>query len=215
LQSLAQSRILSSPGKLAPVLRRTPVRRLLETSSRRLDRRNLEKTQAAGTVSGARVYSAELAPQLRITTFRMLWAANTLPTLNWESGMSPNPCLRLAVALPIVVFWAPGGNSQPGRFDGHWTIEAIGSGVACPISKRSVVGVIVGNRVVQVSGLPISGAVGNDGAVVASYHSDMGLSLHADGRVAGITGSGTWRSSPAFCSGTWRARRNDVAHAER
>ena len=129
--------------------------------------------------------------------------------------MSPNPWLRLVVALPIILFWTPGAKSQPGRFDGRWTIEAIGSGVACPISKRSVVGVIAGNRVVQVSGLPISGAVGNDGVLVASYHSAMGLSLHADGRVAGMSGSGTWRSSPGFCVGTWRARRNDVAHAQR
>jgi hypothetical protein len=81
--------------------------------------------------------------------------------------------------------------------------------------KRNVFGVIAGNRVVQVSGLPISGAVSDDGNLVASYHSDMGLSLHADGRVAGMSGSGAWRSSPGFCSGTWRARRNDVAHAKR
>ncbi|MGJ0510268.1 MAG: hypothetical protein ACR652_24750 [Methylocystis sp.] len=129
--------------------------------------------------------------------------------------MSREACLRLAVAFVILVVSFPEANAASGRFDGRWTIEAIASGVACPVSKRNVVGVIVQNRVVQVSGLPVQGAVGKDGSLVASHQFDMGFSLHAAGRVEGASGSGAWWSSPGICSGTWHAHRSAITHAER
>jgi hypothetical protein len=101
------------------------------------------------------------------------------------------------------------------RFDGRWTIEATASGM-CPVSRQSMIAVIRGGRLIQLSGLSASssGHVTSDGTFFAKF-STLGHAAQALGKLRETSGSGAWSSSSEACGGTWRAYRGGVVHAER
>jgi hypothetical protein len=92
---------------------------------------------------------------------------------------------------------ARGGGASVSAFDGTWTFVATGCGAG---AKQ---GVISGGRISIGDG---GGQVSANGAMRCSFTTMSGVTQVAVGRLAGVTGAGTY-SRPNGCSGKWTARK--------
>src|ERR1700749_1816129 len=95
----------------------------------------------------------------------------------------------------------------PGAYDGVWNVTFATTRGTCS-SGYSVPFTVIGNRVSSAGGGRVSGSVTRAGGVAVQV--SVGAS-HASGggRLAGASGSGSWRGiiSGDNCSGTWQATR--------
>lgn len=127
--------------------------------------------------------------------------SKTLTALALAAGLSP-PALAAAA-------------SEPGAYNGTWTVELVTESGLC--SARYSYAVAIRDGQVQLAsaaepGTRMSGRVGPDGTVGLSV-SNGSASGAASGRLQAQGGAGTWKVS-AFCSGRWTARRSTTLTAQ-
>lgn len=138
--------------------------------------------------------------------------------------------LRFFIFLAGVTMWAsagfaaqraaPGAESEAGRFDGSWTIEAKITVGSCPALIPDAIEV-KGDLLDDVGHTPASSApttrwgyVESDGTIVARF-TTQGRVARAHGQLRGNAGSGAWSSSTDMCGGVWKARRGGAERAGR
>jgi hypothetical protein len=90
------------------------------------------------------------------------------------------------------------GGAGVGNFDGTWSYTVVGTN--CPGSRSGVINISGG----KISARGVSGNVSASGAYHAVAVGDRGLVSTANGRLAGNTGGGSFRSSGG-CVGRWTA----------
>jgi len=99
-------------------------------------------------------------------------------------------------------------DARVGGYDGIWNVTFATTRGNCS-SGYSVPFTVTGNRVSSAGGGRVSGKVNRGGAVAVQV--SVGAS-HATGggRLAGVSGAGSWRGiiSGDQCSGTWQATRS-------
>ena len=86
-----------------------------------------------------------------------------------------------------------GGGGSGGGFDGAWIVTSVGCG-----GSTSGAVVVTSGRVI---GEGVSGTVSASGSV-STRGQGQGVTFTGAGRLAGRSGSGTWRRSDG-CGGTW------------
>jgi hypothetical protein len=112
--------------------------------------------------------------------------------------------LAIAAALPGA---ADAKMVRGGGYDGVWNVTFATTRGTCS-SGYSVPFTVAGSRVTSAGGGRVSGSINRTGGVVVQI--SVGASHAAGGgRLAGTSGSGSWRGiiSGDNCSGTWQASR--------
>jgi thiazole synthase ThiGH ThiG subunit len=89
-------------------------------------------------------------------------------------------------------------------FDGEWNVQIASSNAACPSGVSVSIGINNGQVGSNSAAVTASGRVAEAGNISVTLASGMKKAVGA-GRLAGTSGSGTWRA--ALCSGTWTAQR--------
>ena len=94
--------------------------------------------------------------------------------------------------------------STAATFDGDWNVQITSSNAAC--SSGASVSIEINNGQVASNSATVtaSGRVAEAGTINVTLASGMKRAV-GYGRLAGTSGSGTWRA--ALCSGTWTAQR--------
>ncbi|MBH5401397.1 hypothetical protein HZZ13_26955 [Bradyrhizobium sp. CNPSo 4010] len=115
---------------------------------------------------------------------------------------------RLALFAVLAAAALPqAADARAGGYDGIWNVTFATTRGNCG-SGYSVPFTVTGSRVSSAGGGRVSGRVNRSGAVAVQV--SVGAS-HASGggRLAGVTGAGSWRGiiSGDPCSGTWVATR--------
>ncbi len=116
---------------------------------------------------------------------------------------------RLALFAVLTAAALPqAADARAGGYDGVWNVTFATTRGNCS-SGYSVPFTVTGTRVSSAGGGRVSGRVKRSGAV--AVHVSVGAS-HASGggRLAGVTGAGSWKGliSGDRCSGTWQATRS-------
>jgi hypothetical protein len=89
-------------------------------------------------------------------------------------------------------------------FDGAWSVQIASSNGACPNGASVSIGISNGQVASSNGSFTASGHVAEAGTISVILISGMKRAV-GFGRLAGTSGSGTWRG--AMCSGTWTAQR--------
>jgi hypothetical protein len=89
-------------------------------------------------------------------------------------------------------------------FDGAWSVQIASSNGACPNGASVSIGINNGQVASSNGSFTASGHVAEAGTISVILISGMKRAV-GFGRLAGTSGSGTWRG--AMCSGTWTAQR--------
>ena len=100
----------------------------------------------------------------------------------------------LAMATPAVA----------ATFDGEWNVQIASSNVACSSGVAVSIGISNGQIASTSAMVTASGRVADAGNIAVTLASGLKRAV-GFGRLAGASGSGTWRA--ALCSGTWTAQR--------
>ncbi|HLX17996.1 MAG TPA: hypothetical protein VKS24_22635 [Bradyrhizobium sp.] len=89
-------------------------------------------------------------------------------------------------------------------YDGAWNVQIASSNGACPSGTNVSIGISNGQVASGNGTFTASGHVADAGTISVTLSSGMKRAV-GFGRLAGTSGSGTWRG--AMCSGTWTAQR--------
>jgi hypothetical protein len=121
-----------------------------------------------------------------------------LPRIRW-----------IAAAAALAALAVPGAaDARGGNYDGTWNVVFATTRGTCS-SGYSVPFTVTGSRVTSAGGGRVSGSVNRGGGVAVQV--SVGAS-HATGggRLAGVSGAGSWRGviQGDSCSGTWQATRS-------
>ena len=120
-------------------------------------------------------------------------------------------CLSLFAALVTVAATVAADaatRARAGAYDGTWNVVFATTRGNCS-SGHSIPFTVSGSRVSSAGGGRVSGSVNRAGAVVVNV--SVGASkASGGGRLAGTSGSGSWRGiiTGDRCSGTWQAARS-------
>jgi hypothetical protein len=106
-----------------------------------------------------------------------------------------------ASLLAVLGFATP---SAAATFDGDWNVQITSSNAACPSGASVSIGISNGQVASNSATVTASGRVAEAGTIHVTLASGMKRAV-GNGRLAGTSGSGTWRA--ALCSGTWTAQR--------
>jgi hypothetical protein len=127
---------------------------------------------------------------------------NVLPQLRWIAVAT---VVALALALPGA---ADARVTRGGVYDGTWNVVFATTRGTCS-SGYSVPFTVAGRRVTSAGGGRVSGSVSRGGGVAVQV--SVGASrASGGGRLAGMSGAGSWRGiiQGDSCSGTWQATRS-------
>jgi hypothetical protein len=89
-------------------------------------------------------------------------------------------------------------------FDGAWNVQIASQNAACPSGTSVSIGINNGQVASNNAMVTASGRVADAGNISVTLASGVKRAV-GFGRLAGTSGSGTWRG--ALCSGTWTAQR--------
>jgi hypothetical protein len=89
-------------------------------------------------------------------------------------------------------------------FDGEWNVQIASSNAACSSAVSVSIGINNGQVASTSAMVTASGRVADAGNISVTLASGLKRAI-GFGRLAGTSGSGTWRA--ALCSGTWTAQR--------
>jgi uncharacterized lipoprotein YajG len=90
------------------------------------------------------------------------------------------------------------------KFDGEWNVQIVSSNAACTNGASVSIGISDGRVGSSNAAVTASGRVADAGAISVTLTSGLKRAV-GSGRLAGSSGSGTWRA--ALCSGTWTAQK--------
>jgi hypothetical protein len=133
----------------------------------------------------------------------MTISANIVPSRRLRAILTV-AALATAAALPGA---ADARMVRGGAYDGVWNVTFATTRGTCS-SGYSVPFTVTGSRVSSAGGGRVSGSINRTGGVAVQV--SVGASHAAGGgRLAGTSGSGSWRGviSGDNCSGTWQATR--------
>ena len=108
-----------------------------------------------------------------------------------------------ATAVVVAVPFAQ-ANAATSSFDGAWNVRIASSSQACGNGATVSIGINNGQVASNNAVVSASGRVADAGAISVTLTSGMKRAV-GSGRLAGTSGSGTWRA--AMCSGTWTAQK--------
>lgn len=94
--------------------------------------------------------------------------------------------------------------AQAATFDGEWNVQIASSISACSSGVSVSIGINNGQVASTSAMVTASGRVAEAGTISVTLASGVKRAVGL-GRLAGTSGSGTWRA--ALCSGTWTAQR--------
>lgn len=120
--------------------------------------------------------------------------------------------LRLTALASLLILQPALGPAQAatgaGRFDGSWSVVAVGSDSSCSGPYRYPI-VIRDGQVDDAGGNDVeaSGRANADGGITGTIRQGLAV-VSVSGRLTGRAGSGRWSlSGLGSCSGRWRARK--------
>ena len=115
-------------------------------------------------------------------------------------------CLfKSAAAAALLTALASATPAAAATFDGSWNVQISSSNTACTNGASVSIGISNGQIASTNAVVTASGRVADAGAIQVTLASGLKRAV-GYGRLAGTSGSGTWRA--ALCSGTWTAQRN-------
>jgi hypothetical protein len=115
------------------------------------------------------------------------------------------PIAALLVASASIPSGAAG---RPSAFDGQWSVVIYTLHGDCDRSLRYSLNIVGGRVQPAEQNYEVAGAVAPNGTVHVTV-AEAGRSATGSGRLAGNTGSGTWRTSTGECTGQWTAERRN------
>jgi hypothetical protein len=105
-----------------------------------------------------------------------------------------------AFAISVILVAAPAAAS----FDGTWTVSIITTKGVCEAGMALPIQISAGRVASGHSEVSVTGRVAESGGITVSVIQGIKRAFGL-GKLAGSSGSGTWRGGP--CSGTWTAQR--------
>jgi hypothetical protein len=110
----------------------------------------------------------------------------------------------LAGRILLLVGLSTATPAAAATFDGAWSVQIVSSNGGCPSGASVSIGIHDGQVAADNGTYTASGHVAEAGTISVTLISGMKRAV-GFGRLAGTSGSGTWRG--AICSGTWTAQR--------
>jgi hypothetical protein len=111
---------------------------------------------------------------------------------------------KSVVAVSLLAALGFATPSAAATFDGDWNVQIASSNAACSSGASVSIGISNGQVASNSAAVTASGRVAEAGTINVTLASGMKRAV-GYGRLAGTSGSGTWRA--ALCSGTWTAQR--------
>jgi hypothetical protein len=114
------------------------------------------------------------------------------------------PKSRKSAVASLIIVLGFATSAAAATFDGDWNVQISSSSAACTSGASVSIGINNGQVASNTAAVTASGHVADAGAISVTLASGMKRAV-GHGRLAGTSGSGTWRA--ALCSGTWTAQR--------